>query len=152
MMNIADWIQLGIMLVAVIGVLISLHIANKQNSLSQKAIQASFHIMEQQCRQQFFAEYTKRYQEIILKMPSDLSCINLSEIEIPIRLYFNLCSEEYHLRNKGYINDEVWNLWKEGMIETMHQKVFRQAWAKFKSLYSSDFWCFFEHEVLKANE
>jgi len=149
MMSIADWIQLAIMMITAIGIIITLYIANKQNLWSQKAIQTSLNIMEQQSKQHFFAEYTRRYQDIILKMPSDLSSTNFFEIKIPMRLYFDLCSEEYHLWKKGYIDNEVWILWKEGMIETMRQEVFKQAWEKLKSLYNSDFWSFFEHAIIK---
>ena len=32
-----------------------------------------------------------------------------------MRSYFDLCSEEYDLWQAGYIEERIWNNWKEGI-------------------------------------
>jgi len=67
-------------------------------------------IQNDQIRTDLFAEYTKRYQEIILHLPInideeefELSKLSKSEIDQTIRyirVYFDLCSEEFFLHEK----------------------------------------------------
>ena len=74
---------------------------------------------------QFFAEYTRRYQDIILRMPKDHNdplWLNY------MQLYFDLCSEEYYLRGKGIIDNDVWDLWVDGMEFAMRKLSFKRAW------------------------
>ncbi len=59
-------------------------------------------IVKEQNYIQMFAEYTRRYQEIILKMPrsvymNDIVPDDDVETTIYMQLYFNLCSEIYYL-------------------------------------------------------
>lgn len=69
-----------------------------------------------------FTEYTQRFQSILRTAPDDLfqpnngSQMNCSVENLrTIRLYLDLCSEEYHLHQLGYIDEDVWENWKEGM-------------------------------------
>jgi hypothetical protein len=106
--NISDLISLLTIIVAVVIGLIEIRQMLKQIRLGS------------------FAEYTKRYQEIILKFPSnyfadDFSFVGVSddvreEIRRVVRAYFDLCSEEYFLHEKGYIPDEVWKEWATGIV------------------------------------
>lgn len=57
-----------------------------------------------------FAEYTRRYQEIILQMPDeiylDTEIVNAHTLKY-MSLYFNLCSEESHLWESGIIPSHI---------------------------------------------
>ena len=82
-------------------------------------------LQTKQALQTFFAEYTRRYQDNMLHMPNDE---NDPMLLTYIRLYFDLCSEEYHLREMGLIDDKVWTLWVQGMQDEMKRKSFKNAW------------------------
>lgn len=98
-------------------------------------------ITRKQMRLNFFADYTKRYQEIILNFPEN---INTSEFNFDLikednkdlytktmrymRTYFDLCSEEYFLNKDGKINKKVWAEWESGIKYTFSKKAFRDAW------------------------
>lgn len=44
--------------------------------------------------------------------------------------YFNLCSEEYMLYQKGYIPNQVWSSWVKGMSFYWEDEAVRQLWNK----------------------
>lgn len=99
-MEISDYIQLGILVVAIASIVVT-------------------HIMDAKQRKlQMFAEYTRRYQDIFMNMPDDIYN-GTAKIDTRtkryMRLYFDLCSEEFHLWQNKEVPDEVWNLWVEGM-------------------------------------
>lgn len=76
----------------------------------------------------FFERYTARYQHIMEEMPEvffqDSKSQSKAQLEDKekckhyIRLYVDLCCEEYFLYTKHYIDDEVWNEWEEGISWT----------------------------------
>lgn len=69
----------------------------------------------------FFFELFNRFNERYDKINNDLQRIAESEAlmtsEERKRLidYFNLCAEEYMFRRRGYIPDDVWRAWSNGM-------------------------------------
>jgi hypothetical protein len=77
-----------------------------------------------------FAEYTKRYQKIMLHFPESLHHPNFDydklnaeqkdEILRYMRAYFDLCSEEYDLHQQKVIDKKVWENWKEGMFNKVY--------------------------------
>ena len=74
---------------------------------------------------QFFAEYTRRYQELRVKWPNALK----EQVDATFyELYFDLCSEEYYLHTKGAIAEDVWKLWEEGIRTAMHKPWFQATW------------------------
>ena len=91
-----------------------------------------------QLRLQNFTEYTKRYQEIMLKLPGnitsemfDIESLSTERREILLRYlraYFDLCSEEYYLFQKKFIDKKVWFLWEDGMMSTFDKRAFKEAW------------------------
>jgi len=126
-MEIADWIQsLGIFL-AIIGLIIT--ICNNRKQLK---------IYHDQLKLSFFAEYTKRYQEILLNFPTNIYLKDFNYLNLPdeikektlryMRAYFDLCSEEFDLKNAGYISSKVWKNWKEGIEFAFSKKAFINAW------------------------
>ena len=132
-MNISDLIQLGIMLITATALFFSVNGFRKQLQLN------------------FFAEYTKRYQEIILNLPETINQANFSFEELTediraktlryMRAYFDLCSEEYFLWKSKHIDDKVWKEWDSGIKYALSKKAFRDGWARIQldTIYYEDF-------------
>lgn len=131
-MTSSDIIQLGILIATVAALLWSQCSDRKQRRLSM------------------FAEYTKRYQNIILSMPNNvyMSTGELNALSLRhLQLYFNLCSEEYHLWRHGIVPNNIWKLWSEGMRITMHNPVYQKAWNKLRNDYYNTFQTYFDTEI-----
>ena len=144
-MEASDFIQLGMMLVTVIALIFTVWQFRKQLKLT------------------FFADYTKRYQEIMLNLPESIyqdnfSYNNLDEKERKdfkryMRIYFNLCSEEYHLHHVGDLDKKVWKEWKEGIKYSFSKPAFQEGWKKFgkDKEYYKDFYNFMINEIQKGD-
>jgi hypothetical protein len=71
-----------------------------------------------------FMKYTERYEQIMSSYPEDAWAARLDmEGEVPAPSkgltlaalrYLNLCSEEFYLWKRGYIEEGVWNIWEGG--------------------------------------
>lgn len=93
---------------------------------------------KKQLQLNFFADYTKRYQEIILNFPENINEKNFQidnlDAEIKnktlryMRAYFDLCSEEYYLWTKRKIDNDTWKEWESGIRFTFSKSAFKQAW------------------------
>ena len=92
-----------------------------------------------------FSEYTKRYQDIMLHLYSDM------ENKDYIRLYLDLCSEEYYLYKQDCLPKDVWKMWLDGMKLMMKLPTFKAEWKSHAQHYNQDFIRFFNHEVLSQN-
>lgn len=65
-------------------------------------------MMNKHLRLQVYADYTKRYQSITLNFPEDINdptfllkeCDDYNRTMRQMRVYFDLCYEEWHLHNK----------------------------------------------------
>jgi len=107
--------------------------------MSRKSILASLKMVKEQNQIQMFAEYTKRFQEIIMNMPKSVyeDCDEVNDDVLRyMQLYFNLCSEEYDLWTKDAISPDVWEKWLSGIKLTMNRPVYRKAWSLEKENYS----------------
>ena len=90
-----------------------------------------------QLKLNFFADYTKRYQEIMLNFPDNIydQDFDLKKLDKDaknrtlkyMRAYFNLCSEEFHLSREDHIDASVWKIWEGGIRQTLTKKAFRDA-------------------------
>ena len=117
----SEIIQLGIMLSTAVALLVTIGNFRKQLQLN------------------FFAEYTKRYQEIVLNFPesinqADFNYKNLEKLERDktlryMRAYFDLCSEEYFLWQAKNIDEKTWTEWESGIKYAFSKKAFRDAWS-----------------------
>lgn len=97
----------------------------------------SLKTQNEQAKNQFFADYTKRNQELILHFPANIAAddftyetLDTKERDTVMRYmkaYFNLCSEEYYLYMHGVIDNYVWNEWKAGMTYAFNKPAFRIA-------------------------
>ena len=102
----------------------------------------------------FFAEYTKRYQEILLHLPENLTDdIVLTDAEKKyLRAYFDLCSEEYFLHENKHIDEKAWKTWKDGMKIVFDNMAIANYW-KTKTKFSSEIFCnFVENDLLKISK
>lgn len=125
----SDWISLGSTVATLLGVVVA-----------AVAIRAQILKVNEQLMLQHFADYTKRYQEIILHFPEDIneeSFVLSSRADYAptmrrMRAYFDLCFEEWYLNQRNFVDKDIWNVWKEGMRAAMSKPAFRQAWALIK--------------------
>lgn len=109
-------ITFGMLLAAVVTIICS----NRDN---RKALNASTML-----------DFSKRYQDIALAMPDDGTLP-----EKYVKLYFDLCSEEYRLHKKKVVSNDTWELWVDGMKDCVNSNPrYREVWLANKQYYSSD--------------
>ena len=119
-MSISDAIALVAIVISLVSLLLQKSDINKQLLVSN------------------FSEYTRRYQELIEKIPSnvldqdfDLFSLSSNDREIILRymlIYFDLCYEEYFLYREGLIPKRLWKAWEEGINVSLSRPAFRQSW------------------------
>jgi len=146
MINLSDTIQLLMLIASTTAIIVSA-------VMSRQSIAASMKMVKEQNYIQMFAEYTKRYQEILMEMPSgafDGTESNDKDVLRYMQLYFNLCSEEYDLRTKDAISEDVWEKWLAGMIATMRHPNFLRSWEQLRLNYAPDFVNFFNNNVITS--
>lgn len=108
----------------------------------------------------FFEKYTARYQYLMEHMPEEfffaydkmLEEGKKKEISHYIRLYLDLCSEEYMLYKDGRIDKTVWKEWKEGIVYSFKNPYLSQYWIERTKEYEesySTFFAFVKDEILK---
>lgn len=109
---------------------------------------------KQQITLQNFSDYTKRYQEIILRFPEDVNSpdfILKDRKDYPqtmryMRAYVDLCYEEWWLHQQGYVKSDIWDVWRGGIKTALSKTAFQQAWNKIRkdSKYGSEFEAFLD--------
>jgi len=145
-MTASDWIQVAAALFTLLGVIV---------------VFAQLRSLNRQSRLQNFSEYTKRYQEIVLRFPEDINSPRFSlhhgrkdrsEVMRLMRSYYDLCFEEWYLRDKGLIEDDFWDVWYDGIKTAVSKSAFQQAWQVMKAdtNYGPKFSKFIE-ELLPSN-
>ncbi|MGQ0486372.1 MAG: hypothetical protein ACT4SY_13600 [Hyphomicrobiales bacterium] len=91
-----------------------------------------------QIKLQNYADYTKRYQEIILHFPESINMPTFQLTKLRrkedrdqtmryMRAYFDLCFEEWDLNNRSLIDKETWKVWKSGIEFAFSKSAFKQA-------------------------
>lgn len=148
----SDLIQIVVGSITAIGIWVAI-LANR-NQLE---------IFNKQLRLNFFADYTKRYQEIILNFPEnineakfDLNGLHKSDKERTLRYmraYFDLCSEEFHLKKQSHIDQEVWTIWESGIKFAVSKKAFKDSWTLINrdTIYGEDFRNWIDDEMKKSS-
>lgn len=139
-MTTSDCIQLAVLIITAIALIITLLHNKKQLELFNKQLKLNF-----------FTDYTKRYQEIILNFPEN---INQPDFDINklvdnernktmryMRVYFDLCSEEFDLWKSNNIEPRIWKNWKSGIEFALGKRAFKEAWILIKkdTIYYPDF-------------
>jgi hypothetical protein len=135
-MQTTDWIQFISLIIALAAIFITVY------------------TFKQQLKQNFFTDYTKRYQEIMLHLPDkifkndveydDLDC----ETKCYLRAYIDLCSEEYYLKETKKIDKKVWENWEEGMKSAFSKTVIKKAWQNFDKSSYKDFARYVRDELI----
>jgi hypothetical protein len=81
---------------------------------------------------QFEEKYVERYWFILDGL--SLAALSISD-QLPdhddektIRKYIFLCEDELQMRKNGYISDETYYEWADGMLEQFEQPMFKEVW------------------------
>lgn len=94
-----------------------------------------------------FNQYTQRYANIMDGLPAgtrdpkskitleDLDEKKRQEVLRVGRRYFNLCSEEMWLAQKGHLDQTTWGIWETGIRQTMRLQSMSDAWEELESEY-----------------
>jgi hypothetical protein len=83
-----------------------------------------------------YFEFNKRYAEIRWQFPNDIlsdsfevSSLKDGSLMKPMQQYFDLCSEEFYLKEKKkWIEKELWQEWEQRIKDYMGKPAFRGAW------------------------
>lgn len=111
-----------------------------------------------------YSNYTRRYADIISKFPENINEDNFvinpgsdgyNEVMRTIRLYFDLCYEEYslfHIYKK--IDKQLWDDWEEGIEASLNKKAFKDSWVIIHkdTVYSTEFDKFIQNTIIKAED
>ena len=94
-----------------------------------------------------FSHYTQRYGDIMESFPTEARSIRLdSNSELPpeseettlaVLRYLNLCSEEYYLWRRGFLDKEIWGIWSEELERMLRSNLVRREWPKLKREFDS---------------
>lgn len=92
-----------------------------------------------QANAQVFLAYTGRYDNIMQSFPkeavgarigsADADPANTPELRVAVLRYLNLCSEEFHLYRRRYLDRNVWRIWEGELLRTLRTPLFRREWA-----------------------
>ena len=106
-------------------------------------------LMRKQITLHNFADYTKRYQEIIRTFPEQINGSDFVLHDHPeyrsimraMRAYFDLSYEEYVLAREKLVPGSVWTIWQAGIRVALSKAAFRQAWVivRADTTYSAEF-------------
>ena len=130
--------------------------------VSAIAIVTALKGVRDQLRVTVFLTYTDRYAKAMHDLPfearrpgSDYRIATLSPEERALvlgayREYFNICSEEIWLHQRGRIDHATWAVWEKGMQQVARFPCFRDAWEslRFEYEYFDTFRDFVEDELL----
>ena len=139
--------------IALVGVLISL----TSVAVAVLAIRREGEALRRQLCVQTFTEYTRRYQELLARAPEDLlgeavdeKMIGQNKSKLSVlRSYFDLCFEEHYLFKRGFIDEDLWVLCREGMNFAFSRPVVAAGWWLLKPgiQYPQDFVDFVEDRL-----
>ena len=122
-MSISDGVALGSTIATFLGVVVALI-----------ALVVQLQALNKQLQVQTFSEYTRRYQEIFLRVPEVFDDkTNLDDLSpqsvANLRAYFDLCFEEHHLfHEQKLVSKKTWLVWKGGMRTAFARPLMKQAW------------------------
>lgn len=125
--------------------MIELAVAITAVAVAIYTIRREYENVASQLRYSYFADYAKRYSQIMEEMPADVflpgdtDLIEMTEDHYKaMSRYFDLCCEEHFLNTKGRIDPSVWDDWKEGIETNMSKAVFKKAWKEMEKNYTGE--------------
>lgn len=78
---------------------------------------------------QLFTAFNSRYDNLNGKLDTIPADESLSDVQQRwVADYFNLCAEEYHFYQLGYIPQNVWRSWCRGMAWHLRRPSIKAAW------------------------
>jgi hypothetical protein len=104
---------------------------------------------KKQMNAQVYLAYTERYEKLMAECDPDfrttLLDIKLAEVEVRSRdktkicmlRYLNLCSEEFHLMQTGYLAPEIWGLWRQELEWTLRKSLYVSGWPELQHEFES---------------
>jgi len=100
------------------------------------AVVMQLRLFNKQLTVQIYSDYTKRYQEIIGRFPEDINDAGFElhgrsdydQVMRAMRMYFDLCFEEWHLHRQKLIGAAIWSVWDAGLKTALSKPAFAQAW------------------------
>jgi hypothetical protein len=90
------------------------------------------HLQQSRLFKELFTEFNKRYDELnaalneICDRPTGAR-LSTEDKRILVD-YFNLCAEEFLFYRAGYIDNDVWRSWTNGMWRYARNKAIRELW------------------------
>lgn len=135
-MDTSDWISLLSAIATIASTVLAFFALWKQ----LQKVNEQLALQNQQLQLQQFADYTKRYQEIVFRFPEE---INQPDFKLAdheeyravmrsMRSYFDLSFEEWQLHARGFLDETTWQVWRGGMKTALSKTAFRQAWSIIK--------------------
>jgi len=107
--------DLGPVIIAVVAICLTYRHHKHSRKIANDKMQMELHT-------KFSDEFEKLLPNLLVLIDSELPQNNLSYGEeqeaintLTIRKYFNLCAEEFYWYDRGRIDKEVWNSWRNGM-------------------------------------
>jgi len=109
-----------------------------------------------QTNAQLFLEYTRRYEEIMGDIPPESLQIRFefemkepgesARLKLAILRYLNMTSEELYLWKRGYLADDVWQIWAKEVRRILRSPLLRREWPDLKVEFEAyeDFCAFVE--------
>ena len=98
------------------------------------------HILVRQLREQIYLDYTGRYGQTLDKLPPgaitskfkvEQAKENRKDWERVLSVmnqYFDLCSEEFKLNDRGLVLPDVWSDWLDGITAAMSAPLCQEMW------------------------
>lgn len=122
----SDWVAAATGIITLAGVIV---------------VYAQLRSLNQQTKLQNFAEYTRRYQHIVLNFPEDINARDFllngrkdyDSVMRYMRAYYDLCFEEWYLQRQGLIGSDFWEIWDDGIKTALSKPAFQQAWQVMKA-------------------
>ncbi len=118
-----------------------------------------------QLHTQIFMKYTERYEQILDRFPDNALAARFDTQMIPpqspqlslcVLKYLNLCSEEFYLRARCYLPEDLWGIWEGDLKRIIASPLFQREWIHLRGEFLShpQFLDYVEHvqaEHTKAN-
>jgi hypothetical protein len=90
-----------------------------------------------QMNAQVLLKYTERYERILEQFPENARDARFdttvlppqsSQLTLCVLKYMNLCSEEYYLKQHGYLSESVWHIWEGDLKRMIASPLVQREW------------------------
>jgi hypothetical protein len=128
-MNLNEQLQLIGQAATVISVIVAIWTIRENGKMNRRMM-----------NMEVFTRYTERYEKIIRESggvdssfrinPENEKFTEDAKLQVFVISYLNLVSEEYYLKEKGYLDLEVWDIWESEIIRMLMTPLFINGWRK----------------------